>query len=55
MNFGKKHWEQLSGFAVSIAGFTTASFISMVYLTDWKVICEYIPFYNKKFTETSEE
>lgn len=54
MNFGKKHWEQLSAFTASFVGFTTASIISMIYFTDWKVICAYIPFYNKKFTDTSE-
>lgn len=51
MLFGKKQFEQLSGFMTSFLCFNLAGFVSMVYCTDWKAICLYIPFYNRKFSE----
>lgn len=46
---GRKQIEQLSGFTNSAIAYGIGSFITMLYLTDWKVITAYIPYYNGKY------
>ncbi|KAJ0179351.1 hypothetical protein K1T71_005063 [Dendrolimus kikuchii] len=50
MVIGKKQLAQLSGFTSTILSYGVAAFIGMVYLTDWRVIVNYIPLYNTKFS-----
>lgn len=49
MVLGKKLLEQLSGFTVTAISFGLASFFGLAYLTDWKPVVTFIPYYNTKF------
>lgn len=49
MVFGKKQLEQLAAFTTSAICYSLAAAITMVYITDWKPIVSYIPFYNGQF------
>ncbi|KAG6463359.1 hypothetical protein O3G_MSEX013823 [Manduca sexta] len=54
MRLGKKQVEQLSGFTTTFITYGLAAFIGMVYLTDWRAVVNYIPYYNQKFESTKK-
>jgi ubiquinol-cytochrome c reductase subunit 10 len=55
MLFGKKQIEQLSSFTGTAVAFGLAGFIAMVYITDWRVVAGYLPYYNGKFKNEKKE
>ena len=38
----------------SLATFGTAGGLTVLYLTDWKLVLQYMPFYNGKFKKDDE-
>lgn len=53
MVLGKKQLEQLSGFGPTVLAYGLGTLVTMLYLTEWKAVCKYIPFFNgaEKFQE----
>ncbi|RZB39045.1 UCR 6-4kD domain containing protein [Asbolus verrucosus] len=49
--FGKKHVEIATQWVGSAAAFGATAAIGVCYATDWKLILQYLPFYNGKFKE----
>ncbi|KAL0839582.1 hypothetical protein ABMA28_016272 [Loxostege sticticalis] len=49
MVLGKKQVEQLTAFTATGIFFGLASFVGMVYFTDWRAVVGYLPYYNGKF------
>ncbi|KAF3421292.1 hypothetical protein E2986_13438 [Frieseomelitta varia] len=49
MRLGKKHFEIATRWIPSIATYGTAAGLALIYFTDWKAVCIYIPFYGDKF------
>lgn len=49
MLFGKKQVEQLTCFTSTLIAFGLAGFVGLVYLTDWRAVVGYMPYYNTKF------
>lgn len=54
MGLGKKQLEQLSGFTVTAISFALSGIIGLTYLTDWKPVVTFIPYYNGKFKQGSK-
>ncbi|XP_054278536.1 cytochrome b-c1 complex subunit 10-like [Macrosteles quadrilineatus] len=48
---GKKHVDLLTKWVPSLALFGGAAGTTLVYITEWRVICDYIPFYGSKFQD----
>jgi len=48
---GKKQLEQAKFWIPSLATFGATSAVAVVYITDWRVITDYIPFYNGKYSD----
>lgn len=46
---GKRQMEQLGCFTSTAIAYGVGAMITMIYLTDWKTIVGYIPYYNGKF------
>nr|NP_001408958.1 Uncharacterized LOC130406846 [Spodoptera frugiperda] len=46
MVLGKKQIEQLSQFSMSAAAYGAGSLVTLLYITEWKAVCKYIPFFN---------
>ncbi|CAH1635206.1 unnamed protein product [Spodoptera littoralis] len=46
MGLGKKQMEQLGAFSLSAAAYGVGSLVALLYVTEWKAVCKYIPFYN---------
>lgn len=55
MALSKKQLEKLSGFTISLLSFGMTTLIGMVFLTDWKPVVTYIPYYNTKFEEVKKK
>lgn len=53
--FGPKQMSMVKSFIPSVAVFSGAAAIFTLYLTDWRVICDCIPFYNTKFVNEKPE
>ncbi|XP_076636397.1 ubiquinol-cytochrome c reductase 6.4 kDa subunit [Colletes latitarsis] len=49
MRLGKKHLEIATRWLPSAVVYGGSAGMALVYFTDWRVIAEYIPFYNGKF------
>ncbi|KAG5873229.1 hypothetical protein JTB14_009048 [Gonioctena quinquepunctata] len=47
--FGKKHLEIASQWIGSALVFGATAGVAVVYATDWRVIVDYVPYYNGKF------
>lgn len=54
-SIGKKNIEVLASYIPTMLGFGGATIAGIVYATDWKVVCAYIPFYNTKFSKEELE
>lgn len=52
--FGPKQIEQLTKFIGSAATFGGAAGLGVLYMTDWKLVGRYIPFYGGKFADKEE-
>ncbi|XP_018333484.1 cytochrome b-c1 complex subunit 10-like [Agrilus planipennis] len=48
---GKKHIELATKWVAPVITYGTAASLGVVYFTDWKVVLQYVPFYNTKFEE----
>ncbi|XP_028139690.1 cytochrome b-c1 complex subunit 10 [Diabrotica virgifera virgifera] len=48
---GKKHIEIAQQWIGSAAAFGAVAGVTLCYVTDWRVIVDYIPYYNGKFKE----
>ncbi|CAG9862039.1 unnamed protein product [Phyllotreta striolata] len=48
---GKKHMEIASHWIGSAMFFGATAGVALCYATDWRVVVDYIPFYNGKFKE----
>ncbi|CAH1112619.1 unnamed protein product [Psylliodes chrysocephalus] len=48
---GKKHIEIASQWVGSAMVFGATAGVTLCYATDWRVIVDYIPYYNGKFKE----
>ncbi|KDQ65259.1 Cytochrome b-c1 complex subunit 10 [Zootermopsis nevadensis] len=46
---GKKHFELATYWLPSLATFGAASSLGLLYITDWKVVLQYVPYYSGKF------
>lgn len=46
-----KHLEILGAFERSIAYWTVATIVCTIYMCDWRVIVDYLPYYNSKFED----
>ncbi|XP_050679787.1 uncharacterized protein LOC126975790 [Leptidea sinapis] len=55
LRLGRKQIEAAASFLPSMMGFGGSAFLGMLYFTDWKVFCTYIPFYSGKFVEEKKE
>lgn len=55
-SFGKKQMEQLSGFLPTLLSYGMGLIITTIYITEWKPVCKFIPFFNKseKFQDTKK-
>lgn len=51
---GPKHLQQLQAWVPSLTVFGAGAATLGVYITDWKVITQFIPFYNGKIKEEEE-
>jgi ubiquinol-cytochrome c reductase subunit 10 len=51
MPLGKRQLEQAKLWIPSLATFGATAGVIVVYITDWRVITDYIPFYNGKYKE----
>jgi len=49
--FGKKHVEIATQWVGSGMAYGTTAGVAIVYATDWKLLLQYLPFYNGKFVE----
>ncbi|KAF7270738.1 cytochrome b-c1 complex subunit 10-like [Rhynchophorus ferrugineus] len=49
---GKKHVEILSQWLGTAGAYGATAGVLVCYLTDWRVVVDYIPFYNGKFSST---
>lgn len=55
VRLGKKHMEIASAFTTTAFGFGGAAFLTLLYVTDWKVFVANIPYYNGKFKGLEDE
>jgi len=46
---GPKQMQQLKNWSSAAAIFGATSFVGLCYFTDWRVITDWIPFYNGKY------
>lgn len=51
----KTNIEKGRGFIITAAAYSAAAAILGLYFTEWRVICEFIPFYRDKFYQDEEE
>jgi len=47
----QKHIELATKWTPTAMAYGTAASLTLLYLTDWKVVVKYIPFYGGKFQE----
>jgi len=52
--FGKRHVEIMTQWLGPAATYGATAGIAVVYATDWKLILQFVPFYNGKFAEDPE-
>ncbi|XP_017785961.1 PREDICTED: cytochrome b-c1 complex subunit 10-like [Nicrophorus vespilloides] len=50
-SLGKKHLEIATKWVGSATAFGASAGMAVVYMTDWKLILQYLPYYNGKFAE----
>ncbi|XP_015601071.1 cytochrome b-c1 complex subunit 10-like [Cephus cinctus] len=48
---GRKHVELARHWLPSVMSYGTAATLAGLYFTDWKVVLQYVPFYNTKFQQ----
>lgn len=53
--FGPKHKQILSLFVPSATTYGITSFIFLCYLTEWKVVMQYVPLYRQKYVQQPQE
>ncbi|CAK1599193.1 unnamed protein product [Parnassius mnemosyne] len=51
---GRKQVEMAASFLPSAMAFGGTAFVGLLYFTDWRVFCAYIPFYRGKFKELEQ-
>ncbi|XP_034241173.1 cytochrome b-c1 complex subunit 10-like [Thrips palmi] len=54
MSFIKKLTQQLPNWAPSLAGYGGAAGAILVFFTDWRLVTDYIPIYNTKYSTDKE-
>lgn len=47
MKLGKKQIEMFAAFTSSAVAYSLGSIVTLIYITEWKAVCKYIPFYNR--------
>ncbi|XP_026464192.1 cytochrome b-c1 complex subunit 10-like [Ctenocephalides felis] len=48
---GSKHIEQAKQWVGTSAGFGLAGAYALCYFTDWKLVLQYLPYYNGKYKD----
>ncbi|XP_076349717.1 cytochrome b-c1 complex subunit 10-like [Tachypleus tridentatus] len=51
---GRKYLELAKSWSKTGALFGTTGIVGTLYFTDWKLVLQYLPFYNTKFSEESQ-
>jgi len=55
LSAGAKQFTQLKNWVPTLMGFGGMAGLTLVYITDWRVVADYIPFYNGKFKPAEGE